>query len=743
FFFFAYEGFKDTSPASATTTVPTAAERTGDFSSLLALGSSYQLYNPTTGVLAGGKVTRQPFAGNLIPGTSFSKVAQNYLSYFPSPNQPGLSDGENNYVVNDPTLDNYGAYVGRLDFNISERNKLNFELNHSDYNKTTADIFQNLATGQNSGFGMWQGALDDIQTISPTFMWDNRIGFMRNVSTSSIKSDGFNPTHLGLPAYIVQNSTLLAMPEIGFDGYAGLSTKPGSTSPFTDLELFTSGTKVLNTHTLEFGMDFQVEQESYLDPGYSSGQFSFSDNWLRQTSTSPGVTFGGDFASFLLGLPTGGQYDVNTNFTYQNYYLAWFLQDNWHARQNLTLDAGVRFEHETPVGERYNREVVGFNSGAVNQVTVAAEAAYAAKPPNVPSTSTIQPLPASAFKAAGGVVYASPSQNTGFTEPGVFVSPRLGIAWAPTRLHNKTVFRTGFGMFSNPYGASPYNIGPNYGYSQTTPLVASENSFLSPFATFSDPFPGGSILRPVGSSLGVNANLGQGVQFFTPHLKIPYSMRWTFDIQHQFTKNLMLDVGYVGNRQIDGTMSVNIGALPLQYLSTLPTRDNTTISELGKIVSNPFTGLLSGTRLNGSTTSLASLLDPYPEFSGVTQKDIAAGYSNFNMLAVRLEKRFSSGLLFDFDYNYSRQLATSALNAGQLSNFWYGVTSSDYPQRYVFRGIYQLPFGRGRHFLNSSGRLTDLALGGWNLSTIYTWESGPALSWGNVIYLGGPLNLNP
>lgn len=754
FFFFAYEGFKDSVPKPATLTVPTAAERNGDFSALLALGPGYQLYNPFTGVLSGGKVVRQPFAGNIIPQSMFNKVAQSYLQYFPSPNQPGAADGANNYVINAPETDDYDAYVGRLDFDLSDRNKIYFELNHSDFTQNFNDYFRTLATGNVGYFGMYQGVLDDVTAISPTFMWDNRVGFMRNLSGSSLKSQtqDFNPATLGFPSYITQHSTQLAMPAVFLSGYQSLSGKPGGKTPFTDLEGFTSGTKVLNKHTLEFGMDFQTEQESVLNPGYSAGWYTFQDNWMRSSSTAAAIPFGGSLASFLLGLPTTGGYDINTNFTYQNYYFAWFLQDNWHARQNLTLDAGLRFEHETPVGERYNREVVGFDPAAANRVTSAAEAAYAANPPAVSSTYPIQPLPAADFKAAGGLVYAAPSRQTGFTEPGLFVSPRIGVAWAPHRLHSSTVIRAGFGMFSNPFGASPYNIGPNYGYSQSTPFVASEDSFLSPFATLSDPYPGGGLLLPVGSALGVNANLGQDISYFYPHLKLPYSMRWTFDIQRQFSKNIMLDVGYVGNRQIDTTMSVNLGALPLQYLSRaatvvngqlVPVRDQTTINNLSAIVSNPFAGLLPGTGLNGSTTTLAMLLDPYPEFTSVTVQDIAAGYSNFNMLAVRLEKRFSSGLQFNFDYNYSRQLATAALNDGQLSNFWYGVTSSDYPNRFVFSGIYQLPFGAGRHFLNNTRRFTDLILGGWNVAGIWTWESGPALSWGNVIYLGGNIQLDP
>ena len=129
---------------------------------LLAAGAGFQLYDPSTAVLSGGRITRQMFPGNLIPANRASSIAKSYMPYFPLPNQPGKADGENNYVVPNPSINNFASWVGRTDASIGTRNKLFFNLHESSYTNATADIFQNLATGQYSGTDIWGGVLDDV-----------------------------------------------------------------------------------------------------------------------------------------------------------------------------------------------------------------------------------------------------------------------------------------------------------------------------------------------------------------------------------------------------------------------------------------------------------------------------------------------------------------------------------------------------------------------------------------------------
>lgn len=734
FFLLAYEGFKDSTPGVSTSAVPTAAERTGDFSALLALGSSYQLYDPQSAVLSGGKITRSPLAGNIIPAARLSPIAKAYLQYFPLPNQPGKPDGENNYVVANPGINNFASWVGRLDANITDKNKLFFTMHESSYTSSTADIFHNLATGQYSGLDLWGGLIDDVHMISPTLVVDSRLGFTRSVSNSFIKSAGFDPTQLGFPAYMASRSLRLAMPRISFSdsNYAGLSTSPGSVTPFTSYQWFTSATKVFSRHTVKAGFDFRRYDANSLSPGYSSGTFSFGNSWVTAGTGAAGQPFGSSMATFLMGLPNGGQFDVNTGYAYRSWLFGYFLQDDWRITPNLTLNAGIRFEHETPLAERYNHIVNGFDPAALNAVTQAAAAAYAKSP--------IPQLPVSAFSAAGGLSFASPSHRSGYSLPAFFPSPRLGLAWTPAGMHAKTVFRAGFGIFNNSVGA--FLTGPTSGFSQTTTLIASNDSFLTPYGTLSNPFPAG-IQRPVGSANGVNTNLGQGISFYTSDITNPYSARWNFDVQQQLGKDMMLQVGYIGNKQVHGTVSNAISSTPLlPYLSRSPFRDQATINALGTVVANPFAGLLPNGSPNGATTSVASLLQAFPEFTGVTQSNSNPGWGTFNELSVMFQKRFSHGVQATVNYQHARQLASYQLNAGE-NKFFYGPTSGDYPDHFVITGSYELPFGHGKKFLGSAGRPLDLIAGGWILNSIYTWESGGAISWGNLLYLGGSLNMQP
>lgn len=733
FFFLAYEGFKDSSPGVSTTAVPTAAERNGDFSALLAGGPGFRLFDPTSAVLSNGKITRQPLAGNIIPASFINPVAKAYLQYFPLPNQPGKADGENNYVVPNPSVNRFTSWVGRTDASIGSRNKAFFSMHESSYTNSTADIFHNVATGQYSGMDIWGGVLDDVHMFSPTLVLNSRLGFTRSVANSFIKSAGFDPTTLGFPSYIASNSQRLAMPRIAFsDSYAGLSTSPGSITPFASYQWFTSATKIISNHTIKAGFDFRRYDANSLNPGYSAGTYTFGTNWITAGTGASAPPFGGSMADFLMGLPTGGQFDVNTAYAYRSYLFGYFLQDDWRARPNLTINLGVRIEHETPVAERYNRIVAGFDPSAANGVSAAAAAAYAKSP--------IPQLPVNDFSATGGLIYASDSHRSGYSLPAFFPSPRAGIAWSPKRWHNTTVFRGGFGIYNNSIGA--YLTGPTTGFSQTTPVVPTNDSYVTAYGTLSNPFPGG-ILLPAGSTQGINSNLGNSVSFYTSDITNPYSIRWNFDVQQQIGKDMMLQVGYIGNKQVHGTLSNNASAAPLlPFLSRSLVRDQATIDALSKVVANPFAGLLPGTSLNGSNISVATLLQAFPEFSGVTQSNSNPGWGTFNELSVMLLKRLSNGLQASVNYQHSRQMGSYQNNQGD-PRLYSGVTSGDYPDHFVVTGSYELPFGRGQRFLSSARRAMDLVVGGWILNSVYTWESGGAISWGNVIYYGGALNLQP
>jgi outer membrane receptor protein involved in Fe transport len=220
--------------------------------------------------------------------------------------------------------------------------------------------------------------LDDVHVFSPTMVLDFCLGYNRTYTNSSIASDGFDPTTLGFPAYLGQNSTLIAIPRISMSDSndAGLSTTAGSISPFDQYQIFTTLTKVKNAHSLKVGADLRMEKTSAIGGGYSAGTFTFGNNlgnnWVSSGTGGVAQPFGSSFASFLLGLPSAGQFDITTPATYSNKYFGFFFQDDWHVTPNLTVNLGLRLEHETVVVESNNKMVVGVDPSATNGVTTAA-----------------------------------------------------------------------------------------------------------------------------------------------------------------------------------------------------------------------------------------------------------------------------------------------------------------------------------------------------------------------------------
>ena len=753
FWFFAYEGETNNTPTPGVATVPTAAERTGDFSHLLSLNNSsknYTLYDPNSGVLNGSVITRQVFPNNIIPQSRLNPIATNFLNtYVPLPNQAGVYDDTNNYGTVEPVKNPYHFFSGRSDVNLGNNDKISILGRQSLYQQYDNDIFQNLAY-LNHGLGrdIWGAMVDNVYTFSPTLVGDLRVGFTRydayyfQASTGpwpglSTPANGFNPTNLGFPSYMATNATRLQMPNFdAADGYTLNGNNSGhyTNQPYNVYQLFNSYTKIHGDHTIKFGGEVRLQDFTNINWANSTGAFTFdTGTWVKaNSSTASAPTLGGSMAQFLLGLPTSGSYPINAESKADAYYDALFVQDDWHVKPNLTLNLGLRWEKATPTTESHNRQTIGFDATAVNQVTQAAEAAYAKAP--------LAQLPVSQFLPTGGLLFASSSNRDPYTTSNKEFAPRFGVAWTPKALHNRTVVRSGIGIFYYNYGT----VTPNQqGFSASTSYVATNNSYLTPATTLSDPFPGGVIAQPVGSSQGINTYLGQSVTVFNPQFANQYSLRWDFDVQEQLSKDMSLEVGYIGNHSVHLTTSYNFGSLPAQYLSTSPFRDNTTISALSAIVANPFSGLLPGQSLNGTTTSVSNLLKPFPEFSGVTVSNLNNGDSYFNQLAVSFRKRLNNGLQFFVNYSHSRLMSqTTYLNSGSLA-LSKQVDADDRPDYVVFSSIYDLPVGRGRHYLANANKVLLFVIGGWQMGGTYTYFHGAPLSWGDVIYLGGPLDYNP
>ncbi len=758
FFEFSYEGIKDTQSIATITTVPTAAMRTGDFSALLGLGSIYTIYDPNSGVASNGQVARQPFSyngqTNVIPPGRISAIAQAYQAYYPLPNlTTANATGTNDYLANSTQNDDYFTVTPRMDIVFNDRHKLFWDYHGVYRTFYVNNYFPNVSTGDVSPTNGNGATVDDLYTISPSLVLNTRVNWTRldeqQFPLATVAK--FNPTTLGFPGYLAAASTSLTMPAISWSdstqslGFSrNLNDGAGFITEFDTYQAFASLTKIIGTHTIKFGADVRRRVQASKDLGFSSGSFSFGSGWVNgPISNSASASQGPDYAEFLLGLPTGGEFDLDTHSNAHMYYTGFFAQDDWRIKSNLTLNLGMRYEHETPTVVNSNHALNGFNFSAPNSVTAAAQAAYAKSP--------ISQLPASQFNPVGGATYVSSAHPGVSSTYGLSFSPRVGFAYTPGGRNGKTVVRGGFGIFFGDVGvegwqkpSTSYVEVPVGAYSQASYLVPTNNGYLTPYATLSNPFPTG-ITQPAGSAAGLNTFLGQSLTFMNPNLGASYSERWTLTAQQQITPTLVLELGYIGNRALHLPISENLDGIPAQFLATGNTRNQAVINAITANVPNPFQGLLPGTTLNGSLTTAGQLLQPYPQFagtSGLIEADATIGTSDFNTLEVRLEKRVSHGLEFITSYERSKlnskivQLNPSTLDLTRM------IDSTDRPNRLEFSGIYQLPIGRGRAFANGMNRWLDGALGGWQISGVETLQQAAPLKWGNVIYLGGDLGLN-
>jgi len=734
FWFFAMEEINDNFPEPQTVMVPTAAQRTGDLSELLKVGAIYQVYDPLTGVLSGSRISRTPFAGNIIPSNRISAIAKNYFKYYPLPNQPGGPDGTLNYLAPAVRSDTYNSEMGRLDFNLGTQNRMFWNFRHNDRIEDRNNLFKNQAAGRDLLRINWGSTVDDVHTFNPTTVANFRLNFTRFREATVSYGDGVNGTDLGFPSYISAASPKLVLPLIRFasttagQAYHQITSDTDSNRPFNIFQIFGDVVKIKGNHSIKIGADAREARDSSQGYGSSQGVYTFSTNWTRgPLDNSPAASVGQDLAAFLLGMPTSGSFDLNGLRTNTAKYLAVFVQDDWRVRSNLSLNLGLRFEHDFPNYERHNRSLNGFDSTTPSSIAAQAQAAYALKP---------DVIPASQFKVLGGPAFASSSNRAIYSPQSMMFSPRIGFAWTAT---GKTVIRGGVGVFMFPINNPSYYMD---GFSQATSMIVTNNSYLTAAATLANPFPSG-FQQPTGSSLGIATNLGKSFSYYNPTIRNPYSVRWELGVQRLLPHNAVLEVAYIGNHAVHLQMSRNMDTVPAQYLSKSPVRDQTTIDYLSALVTNPFANLIPGSAsLNGSTVSRQTLLTPYPHFTGITLTATNAASSYFQSMDVRVEKRYSHGISVLANFTYSKLISQDNYKNPFDAQPEKRVASDDRPLRFVLSGSYSFPFGKGRAISFHSAVLNKIT-GGWVLNSICTNQIGAPLSFGNnLLYYGGALNSN-
>lgn len=745
FFTWGFEAIRDSRPRydSTTPSVPTDAMRNGDFSAFLSLPnpSQYQIYNPFTrrpDPARPGHFIEDPFTGNKIPSNLINPVSKALLQYFGAPKNPGDSQFLGNNA--DSTLaektKTYNNYTFRIDHSFNDKHKIFVRGSWYTRDSFYDDYFNTIATGVSFQFYSRQGVIDDVYAFNPTTVLNVKYGYNRFIRAQDLPPAGwgFDLTSVGFPA--AYNSAIDAsyrrFPRIDFPTatYQGTGSS-GENRPIDSHTIAATLNKTIGAHSLRLGTEFRAYRENdLLTSNNQTGQFVFDNTYTRQKDDSTASQVALSFAAYLLGVPTSAS-GVTRAADYAEQSTTWgfFVQDDWRFNSKLTLNLGLRYEFETPLTERYNKSVTGFDFSYVQPIQSAVQAKYTAL--NDPALKALVPQ----LSVMGGLQFASASNRALYQTPKHDFMPRLGFAY---KWNDKTVIRGGYGIFYGFLGQRRGDIIPT-GYSITTNYVPTTGvvnpaTGLLDMNTWSNPFPNG-ILNPVGATQGLQTNLGNSISFFNQHPLAPYMQRWDIGFQRELPGGFVFEASYVGNRGTHIEINRDINAVPNKFLATLPYRDTALNTFLTASVTNPFAGL--GIPGVGSTATISrlNLMKPYPQFGTITTTT-NDGYSWYHSAQFSLMKRLSKGYTVQLSYTHSRYMqATEYLNAADPRPTEV-VSDQDYPNRFALSAIYELPFGKGRWFMKDAHGWQEKAFGGWQLSGVYAYQSGAPLSWGNYTYFG-------
>ena len=733
FFFFSWEQYRQTQGTNAQSTVPTVAERTGDFSDRLGGplldgsgnpvinpcdGSQVlqgQIFDPTTTQTVGGVQCRTAFPGNKVP---ISAVAQNVLALVPQPTSNALKNNFT-FVRHNPILSTTMTF--RIDQNLSDKSKLFFSYSSRDNENINGQpaLPQPLDTTFFSSFFTHYERVGWDYFISPTLMNHLNVGLNR-VNSNSV-AGAVNGTDWDA-AIGLKGASGPTFPPMSFNGnysYSGYGDPNADDDVINGLVVADSVSWQRGRHNLHLGLDWRASQFSVIDKSHQSPSINFSPG---QTAFQPSQSSstGNEYASFLLGVTDSASLAVRSEQPrFNSYYYGAYIQDNFKVSNSLLLTLGVRYEVETPRKEA-NGDTFNF-------------------------------APTLANPGATGVLGAMVFAGTGPGRSGRSgtwaktwlkdVAPRLGFSYAPDFLHRNTVFRGGYGIYYAGLDYADFGQALTDVFTASPSFASSDNFTPSPLLLDSGipPFPPPPNLNPAQDNGGSGGGFG-GITYVAPSYGRPGMVQnWSFEVEHQITTDLILNIGYVGQHATHLRSS-------LAQINNL----NPKFFSLGNALTQPIDANSVGvnppfpqfTTLYGPGT-VAQALRPFPQYQSINTDCCLEnlGQSTYNGLLASLQRRFHNGLNLLASYTWSKTLtdADSALPAfagfsgGGFAQNSYNlngeksISYQDIPQTFVVSYVYELPIGPNKKYL-SHGGAAGKVLGGWEVGGVQRYQSGQPLA---------------
>jgi len=694
FFFGTYEGFRYPKETAIQEQVPTQAMRNGDFSAILA-ATGETLHDPSG----------NPYPNNTIPASQISPIAQKFLTLYPLPNftdptssVPGLG---NNYRTNRDSSYHNEQYDVRIDQYLTSKQSFFARWTWKNIDSMNP---QDLLVPSSSSIDQYRMlAAAYTYAISPSLLNEARFGFTLNNQGNTNPYDGKAFLNsLGLQGLLGGTPFFNGLPDVSITNFQGLdadrleSIGKSQTFQWADNLTWTKG-----RHTIKFGTDIRrIRATSPLGfiSGDNYGSFSFN-----------GLATGQPFADFLLGIPDNTQLDnVQQDNDGRSIHYNAYAQDSYRVNENLTLEFGLRFEfhpgYQDASGNIGNFDPSVARSGAV----IYPDGKASLLAPGYLASFNACPVLGS---REGPIVNGAPctpvlsaSQaglpNSLRTAPYRFM-PRFGFAYRPFG-NNKTVIRGGFSVYNTEVLGSIY-------YSLTGTLQSSTFNYNNAITNGVPAFQWPNV-KTGGSGIDTSA---YGTAYFGTanqiHFKDPYSEQWNLSVDRDLGHNTGVRVSYIGmvTRDLVYAPDYNQPYYSTTFFENRPLSDR-----------------------------------PFPNWGEVNSRNNGAN-AYYHSGQIEINHRYKSGLTFNSAYTFAKNLSdsqgyattnfggeTSGSRSLDIYNLksQFGDVGSTRRHRWLTSAVYELPFGRGKEFGSNMNKIANAIVGGWQVSSIFLWQSGPFLT---------------
>jgi hypothetical protein len=720
-------------PVNIAATVPTAAQINGDFSQAMTYDQNgnpilNQIFDPLK--IDQGTYTRPAYANNVIPTSEIDPVGQAILKLYPKPNTAGDPvSGANNYRDVILSTGNTLQFDVKVDQHFTDKSSLSGRYSNVFGTGATPTVFGDAEFNDGLAYitHVYNDGLNYSYTPTPNTLWTSTIGLDRVFQPSH--SNYPSPTSVGFPSYLIQNS-VSRMPAIIMEDQPWTSIYDQSSVDtqfaHTLVNYSSAFSWTRGKQTLKFGGEQRIFYNNFFQPAYPDGYFSFAQHITAQVpfDTDNGIQ-GNDFAGLLIGYgdPSSSGINVSQSVADKSKETGFYAQDDWRITSKLTLNLGLRYQWSSPYTERHNNTQFSDFSGD--------------------SGISVTGFP----DLKGTTVFASSNMRNLPTDR-KDIAPRTGFAYL---VNDKLVLRGGAGIYYGMSVATNYQY-PGPAYTSSPDAFFTLDGYLTRNTTLENPFPGG-IQPPQEKTYGKLAmwGLSDPNNVGTQTARNADIYQWNLGLQQAFASNIVIAINYSANRSIHLPWGGYNSTSNRNFIAS-SVREQQTSESLSNLVNNPFQSLFSGptavinqpeSRYGLSQLPLLNLLRPYPQFDGAFEGLAALSAASwYNALQVVFQKRQGKYLNFEGNYTWSKNTDDSStgfnafvgtLNNGnpqELDNLkaeW-SVSANDATNRFVAAVVWKIPLGRGDLIGTHMNRALDGVVGGWQLTTLTTFQTGQPLA---------------